>query len=148
MTFATITPQGDGNSLANLSGSRITKNLSQPLPRKGTETWVVGRRRLAKFSGFLSQPSPRKGTETDIGKMLSNNSPVLILSQPSPRKGTETLTPRRIQVHRYLAFATITPQGDGNWLTNNAARYGFSIFRNHYPARGRKRRRNRCCDEC
>ena len=42
MPFATITPQGDGNSsLHRRSLSSSTRILSQPLPRKGTETLIA-----------------------------------------------------------------------------------------------------------
>ena len=66
-TFKPNSPKGDGN---NSSDFRIllyplTCALSNPIPRKGTET-RTGRRLAWKFDRdrTLSNPIPRKGTET------------------------------------------------------------------------------------
>ena len=109
--------------------------LSQPFPRKGTETFLPfilvlqsfvffpnhfpARGRKLKYTVLstvilfnLSQPFPRKGTETfDIVHVRYS---LRLLSQPFPRKGTET---RQLLMHEHEGwpFPTISPQGDGNF---------------------------------
>ena len=108
--------------------------LSQPIPRKGTETNseqdltcdsvdfpnpfpARGRKPTPNNVedvqlASLSQPIPRKGTET-LGPLFTS-SKLLFLSQPIPRKGTETSLVKLRRVSKSLAFPTHSPQGDGN----------------------------------
>ncbi len=136
----------------------LLEGLSQPLPRKGTETPFACA--VTPHGKYLSQPLPRKGTETWSSESDSQ-SKVSNLSQPLPRKGTETPSVFTLSISICQAFPTTSPQGDGNPRVPQFSTHpqtfpttspqgdgniGQTVFQalpqlpfpNHFPARGRK----------
>ena len=89
--------------------------LSQPLPRKGTETHTAEfRTELLEQTFATTTP---QGDGNFRNRKRSSVAATIDLSQPLPRKGTETLTyMRQIFFMGGITFATTTPQGDGNCL--------------------------------
>ena len=83
----------------------------------------------------ISNHKPRKGTETAPVRAF----PFLpyCISNHKPRKGTETPCklsplPRRQSSH----FKPQTPQGDGNYLQDDASNLQFCCISNHKPRKG------------
>ena len=95
----------------------IWVTLSPPLPRKGTET-VEQSHHQRNDERDLSPPLPRKGTETTTWGLLRQGGR-LRFRHHYPARGRKLLAGVGIAASVCLgwtSFATITPQGDGNFL--------------------------------
>ena len=94
--------------------SKRNQYLSQPLPRKGTETLLVLSHALG-ISRDLSQPLPRKGTETKYS-LLGRTERESFRNHYPARRRKPSCVATSFHVPGWT-FATITPQGDGNITT-------------------------------
>ncbi len=127
-----ITPQGDGNSETH-STYLVNQDVQIPLPRKGTETSSSQVKNYIIPS--VQIPLPRKGTETITAEEFLENR-VILVQIPLPRKGTETI-PVLITDHEDKVQIPLPRKGTETY-TAAPQSLQMSMFKFHYPARGRK----------
>ena len=166
VAFSIISPQGDGNSQVVL-GLADSPALFQSFPRKGMETVVSTSTAVSSSSPPFSIISPQgDGNKIHNSVWVAENQNFF---NHFPARGWKLLEPGTNRPRRLfcffnhfpargwkleaaaltemakLSFSIISPQGDGNDISDSTSANTASGFFNHFPARGWKRHTRMGC---